>query len=279
MADPETSSQQVTRSIRPLAGRTILISAGDNRPEMKSALENYGARVLSWPHVEIGPPPNVATLDEAIDNLFGYDWIIFSNVHSVEYFLRRFYQLGHQTSELDELRIWTLGAAPKERLEPSQIHVDLIGASNRVEDLATEFNTFLARNESLVAMNFLVPRAIHSCEILSDKLRELGARVDVAVAYRTVTNDSSLVQLKAIVRGGGVDCIVFRSVQELEAIVKLADTADLSVLFRDVIAAVDETVICQTAQFGLRAFAVPCLADAAFAERIMAHFSVVADNP
>jgi len=245
---------------------------------MKIALEDYGARVLNWPRVEIGAPPNVAALDEAIANLFGYDWIIFSNVHSVEYFLRRFHQLGHQTSELDELRIWAVGASTNERLETSQVHVDLIGAANRVEDLATEFKIFLARNESLVAMNFLVPRAINSCETLSDKLRELGARVDVAVAYRTVTNDSDLVQLKALLRGGGVDCILLSSVKEIEAIVELADTGDLSMLFRDAIAAVDEAVIGQTAQFGLRAFTVPSLAEDALAERITGYFSVLTDN-
>jgi len=237
------------------------------------AFENGGARVISWPTVEIGQASNVMALDEAIDNLFGYDWIVFRNFHAVEYFLRRFYQLGHQISELDDLQIWALGTSTTEKLEASQIHVDLIGSSHQVKSLVNELENFLGSHDSLAAMNFLVARALHSCETLSEKLEELGARVDVAVAYRTVANDSALVQLKALLGGGGVDCAVFRSAKEMEAVAELFDTADLSLLFRDVIvAAADETVARQAAWFGLEARSVPSGTIATIADAISDYF-------
>ena len=280
MADPEISSQQVIKSTHlPLAGRTILISPDDSPRELIGAFENGGARVITWPRVEIGQASNVMALDEAIDNLFGYDWVVFPNFHAVEYFLRRFYQLGRQISELDDLQIWALGTSSTEKLEASQVHVDLVGSSNQVEDLVIAFDNFLASRDSLMGINFLIPRAAHSCETLSNKLNELGARVDVVVAYRTAANDSGLVQLKALLGGGGVDCVVFRNAKEIEIVAELFDIGDLSLLFRDVIVAgVDGTVVRQAAQFGLEARMVLSENVSALADAITDYFGGMSVN-
>jgi len=87
-----------------LAGRTVLIAS--SAPQSLTAeLEGVGARVLSWPRLDIHAPETFAALDEAIENLFGYDWLIFRNLSAVTFFLARFQGLGHQISDLDSVRV------------------------------------------------------------------------------------------------------------------------------------------------------------------------------
>src|ERR1051325_3218731 len=102
---------------QPLKGRTIIITrARAQSSEFAAALEGYGARVVTCPVIEIIEPESYAPLDEAIENLYGYDWLIFTSVNGVDHFLRRIEARGMEVSHLDELRVCAIGEATAERL-------------------------------------------------------------------------------------------------------------------------------------------------------------------
>src|SRR6266446_6535832 len=108
-----------------LSARTILIAPSAPR-DLVVELERYGARVICWPEIEIAGPESFIALDEAIENLFGYDWLIFHTGYAAEFFLKRFRKLGYEVSELDAVRICAIGEETITKLEESQMHVDLI---------------------------------------------------------------------------------------------------------------------------------------------------------
>ena len=83
---------------QPLKDRTVLVLSPEASAELRFELEPFGARVITSPELKIREPDSYVALDEAIENLFGYDWIIFANIHAVDYFLRRFLQLNHSIS-------------------------------------------------------------------------------------------------------------------------------------------------------------------------------------
>src|ERR687883_294295 len=96
----------------PLAGRTVVITrARAQAAEFAALLEGYGARVVACPTIEIVAPDSYAPLDQAIENLYGYDWLIFTSTNGVDFFMRRLSALGHDVSELDELRVCAIGEA------------------------------------------------------------------------------------------------------------------------------------------------------------------------
>src|SRR2546421_12287696 len=101
----DSQAQLSSETQQPLAGRTIVITrARAQATEFAAELERYGARVVSCPTIEIAEPESYAPLDQAIENLFGYDWLIFTSTNGVEFFLRRFNALVRDVSELDTLR-------------------------------------------------------------------------------------------------------------------------------------------------------------------------------
>ena len=83
--------------------------------EFAAELEEYGAQVILCPTIEIGEPDSYERLDEAIDHLYGYDWLIFTSVNGVDYFFQRLKARDRSTSDIDELKVCAIGEATAER--------------------------------------------------------------------------------------------------------------------------------------------------------------------
>lgn len=238
----------------PLEGRTIMITrALAQAEEFARELESYGARVVSCPTIEIVEPESFAPLDEAIENLFGYDWLIFTSVNGVEFFLRRMAELGREANELDELRVCAIGDATAAHLANAHVHVDLVPAQFKAEGVFAALEAYLGGREQLDRLNFLIPRAAVARDYLPRALEGAGARADVVPAYRTVppkTTDRARVE--ALLVGGGVDCITFTSSSTVTNFARLFDTTDLRPLLRGVhVACIGDITARTAADYGL----------------------------
>src|SRR5229473_6816487 len=126
-----------------LSGRTILVAPDDINLRLTPELTRHGARVIAWPKVEIIDPESFADLDEAIQNLFGYDWLIFANPHAARFFLRRLQNLKHEISMLDALRVCALNDATRQQLEESHVHVDLVPEKAVTESAMAALETYI----------------------------------------------------------------------------------------------------------------------------------------
>ena len=258
-----------------LAGRTVLVAPSVN-PELAAELTRHGARVLVCPQVEIVEPDNFAALDEAIQNLFGYDWLIFANPNAAGFFLRRFQNLSHEISELDALRVCALDDATRQQLEEAHVHVDLVPERFATDGVLAALETYNGGRESLRGLNFLLPRAAISRDYLRQALEDAGARVDVVAAYRTAgSHNSELVQLSVLLEGGGIDCIVFTTPASVRAFSQLLDTNDLSRLLKEVaVACADEATTQAATKVGLRAQIMPVESTISeLARAIASHFA------
>jgi uroporphyrinogen III methyltransferase/synthase len=220
------------RELRPLEGRTVVVTrAPKQASEFAAELERYGARVVACPTIEIVEPESYAELDAAIENLFGYDWLVFTSANGVEFFLRRLTALGRDVNDLDELRVCAVGTATAERLTEAHVHVDVVPEEFRAEGVFSALESYLGGREKFDRLNFLLPRAAAGRDFLPRSLEEAGARVDVVTAYRTVpprTTDRARVE--ALLAGGGVDCVTFASPSAVKNFARLFDTHDLAPL-------------------------------------------------
>src|SRR5581483_3935175 len=88
---------------------SILVSPEKRNSELASQLERSGLRIIAWPPVQLDPALNQFALDDAIGNLFGYDWLILKSAPAAQFFLKRFTEAGRSVDELDGLRVWAIG--------------------------------------------------------------------------------------------------------------------------------------------------------------------------
>lgn len=245
---------------QPLAGRTIVITrALAQSAEFASALESMGARVISCPTIEIVEPESFAPLDEAIENLYGYDWLVFTSVNGVDFFLRRMETLGKEASDLDELRVCAIGEATAMRLREAQVHVDVVPEHFKAEGAFVAIENYVGGRAALNRLNFLIPRAAVARDYLPRTLEEAGARVDVVSAYRTVRpHTQERGRVEALLAGGAVDCITFTSSSTVTNFAQLFDTTDLSRLLRDVrVACIGDITAATAAEYNLSTDVMP----------------------
>jgi uroporphyrinogen III methyltransferase/synthase len=267
---------------QPLAGRTVVITrALAQSAEFAAELERYGARVVACPTIEITAPESYAPLDEAIENLYGYDWVIFTSVNGVDYFLKRLTELGRDTSEMDELRVCSIGEATAVRLRDAQIHVDVVPEQFKAEGVFDALINYLGGVGALYALNVLIPRAAVARDYLPLTLEGAGARVDTVAVYRTVRPETSeRGRIEALLAGGAVDCITFTSASTINNFAQLFDTDDLSQLLDGVqVACIGDITAGTAAEHNLRVHIQPTEhTTTALARAIAAHYEKAQDR-
>src|SRR6266542_762454 len=222
-------AQSKSTSNQPLAGRTVVITRAQSQAdEFVAELEQYGADVVLCPTIEIRELESYERLDEAIEHLYGYDWLIFTSVNGVEHFFKRLKARERDTSDLDELKVCAIGEATADKLRYLQVHVDIIPEEFKAEGVFAALERFVGGRDALRNLNVLLPRASVARDYLPKALEQAGARVDVVPAYRTsLPENLDRGRIASMLSASG-DCLAFTSTSTVRNLAQLFDTQDLS---------------------------------------------------
>src|SRR5215475_15325781 len=100
-----------------LKGRRILITRARSQAlSLAQRIENLGGEVVEFPTIEIKPTASYKFLDEAINQITNYNWLIFTSVNGVEQFLSRFEKLGRNIADLVSIEVGAIGPETAKRL-------------------------------------------------------------------------------------------------------------------------------------------------------------------
>ena len=253
----------------------IVTRAASQAEELTKLLEDFGANVIACPTIEIRALDNYERLDEALDHLYGYDWLVLTSTNGIEFFLKRLVNRGLKIEDLDEIRVCAIGQRTADKLHEAHVHVDLVPSQSTAEGVFTTLSEFVGGAEHLRGLNILLPRALVGREILPKALEDAGARVDVVPAYQTVLpEDLDRGKLSAMLAGSG-DCIAFTSPSTIKNLAKLFDTHDLGTVLPNLAIACIGSVTATTAlEYGLRVDIQPAtFTSADLAQSIADYFS------
>jgi uroporphyrinogen-III synthase len=230
---------------------SVLISP--RHPEFAGASTASDGRVFTWPEPEVAELNNNFSLDESIDHLFGYDWLILKNERAAEFFLRRLIELKHHTASLDEVHMLAIGEATVAKLVDAQVHVDISLDRHAYNSLVESLRSYVGGEESLASLNLLLPSANITHEAFEAELEEVGARIDCVAAYRTTADARRMAELNALLMGGGIDAVIFHDSESVEEFARVFDTDDLPRLLRGVSVICDDEAARATAgEFGIK---------------------------
>jgi uroporphyrinogen III methyltransferase/synthase len=181
----------------PLFGKRIVVTrSSDQAAEFSERLRSLGADAIELPVISIQPPEDPAPLDQAIERLASYDWLIFTSVNGVRFFLDR---LDHSPHDLRSLqaRICAIGPATRRAVEDLHLKVDLMPEEYVAEGLVKAF-----ASEDLTGKRILLPRAAVARDLIPNELGKRGALVDVVEAYRNVVPQDAASRLRDILSAG-----------------------------------------------------------------------------
>jgi uroporphyrinogen III methyltransferase/synthase len=200
-ADKRSVSSDVLR------GKRILVTRARSQAlSLVQRIESLGGEVVEFPTIEIRPPESYDRLDQSINQIGIYDWLMFTSVNGVEQFLNRFEKLGKNIADLAGIEVGAIGPETAKRLTAAQIQPSLVPKQYQAEGILEALIS-----ETVLGKRILIPRAAKARDILPETLRRWGARVDVVEAYQTVLPQVDVSALCKALREGTIDMITFTS--------------------------------------------------------------------
>ena len=165
----------------PLFGQQVVVTrAAEQAAQFSEKLRALGADVIEMPVISLAPPLDCGPLDRALASLEQYDWLIFTSVNGVRFFMNRLDQSDRDLRSL-RARICTIGPATRAAVEALHLKVDKMPESYVAESLAAAFLP-----EEAAGKRILLPRAAVARDVIPNELGRMGAQVDVVEAYRNV---------------------------------------------------------------------------------------------
>jgi uroporphyrinogen III methyltransferase/synthase len=203
---------------RPLFGRRIVVTRTRKQASALAAkLRILGADVYELPTIRVEAPENLMEFGELVRDAFQYDWLIFTSVNGVDAFFDMFYRLYDDARNIGNVKIAAIGPATAQRIKSFHLSVDV----QPKEFIAEAIIDGLLEFGSVENLKFLLVRALNAREVLPKRLAELGAIVDEAIAYRTVTETEDRSGALERFRAEGADLITFTSSSTVESFLAL----------------------------------------------------------
>ena len=231
-----------------LSGKTILTTrAASQSGELRSRLENLGARVIECPTIEIVPVDDWSAVDECIRKLDQYQWLIFTSANAVEYFMKRVRVAGVTCSA----PIAVVGTATARRLREWDLEPAIVPKEFRAEGLLKALPASLHRT------SILFPRAEKARDLLPTELRRRGAVVDIVTVYRTLRPEPGARSISDILTSESIDCIVFTSPSTIRYLAESAGEPVLDLLRKIPIAVIGPVTRDAAMEFGLESRIIP----------------------
>ncbi len=179
----------------PLRGWRILVSrARDQGGALSVGLRELGAEVFEIPFIEIRPPRSFKCLDESLELVAEYEWLILTSVNGVRAMFERMALLNLSKRVLAHLKIVAIGPATRAAIEREGLKVALTPKEYVAESVVE------ALADKVRGKRVLLCRAKIARDVIPREIRRMGAFLDVAEAYETVIPQTSRVELRAVLR-------------------------------------------------------------------------------
>ncbi len=205
--------------------------------------------------------PNIETeklvLDEfaenAVKTALNFDWIIFTDIFTVDYFIDFLREFEIDLFDLDSVRICAFGEAVSDRLRFSEIHADIISSSINPESIFKSINSYLA-GEDYSNLKFLIFKELTNQIELAEIIKTANSGVSEISLYQIMESDKAkITKIKALIAGGAIDEIIFSGPADLIAFKKIFPDADSQNIFSGIrFSAANEVMFQMLGEYGFR---------------------------
>jgi uroporphyrinogen III methyltransferase/synthase len=189
------------------------------------------------------PAKDPKPLQQAIEDLNAYDWIVFTSVNGVIHFFEQLFAAGKDVRALSHMQTAAIGPATAQQLRTFGLTSDIVPETYRAESVVAAFKEL-----DLKAKKILLPRAREARPILPVELTKMGAEVDEIPAYETVTVNENAAELVQALEDKSVDLITFTSSSTVKNFKAMLPSADFQKLMQEVIIASIGPITADTAK-------------------------------
>lgn len=201
-----------------LAGRTIAVTRAETQiGAARRLFEAAGAQVVDLPALVVTPPESWGPLDDALDELEDFHWLVFSSGNGVEAVEKRLGLRGRSLAHRPRsLRIAAVGRKTADQLEAIGAPADFVPPSFVADSLLEHFPV------SGWGLRLLLPRVESGGRtVLAEAFAAGGARVVEVAAYETRCPAGLPSTAVAALERRELDAITFSSAKTVSHTVQL----------------------------------------------------------
>ncbi len=192
----------------PLDQKNIIITRSkEGILDIKKIFTNKGANIYDFPAISIGDPDDLNPLDDALNQIDDFHWIIFSSSNGIKFVDKRLRYFNSSLKECSKKsKIAVVGEKTAKTLEDFGIKADFIPPEFVAESLIDNFPI------SGYGLRVFVPRVqTGGRDLIADEFRKAGSRVFEVAAYETRCPDSIPKKIIDVISNRKVDAIIFSS--------------------------------------------------------------------
>jgi len=192
----------------PLVKRNIIITrAREGISDVKKIFIRKGAKIYDFPAISIGDPDDLNPLDEALNEINDFHWIIFSSSNGIKFVDKRLRYLNSSLIECArKIKIAVVGEKTAKTLDEFGIKADFIPPEFIAESLIDNFPI------SGYGLKVFLPRVQSGGRnLIADEFRNAGSRVVEVAAYETRCPESIPKETIDAILNQKVDAMIFSS--------------------------------------------------------------------
>ena len=191
----------------PLLGKTILVTrAAEQASQFTDLLREKGGMVLEMPTLTIQAPSDWQPLDQALQNLRQFQWLILTSANGVNFFFERSQYWGQDSRALQGIKIAVVGQKTASVLANYGLKADFIPPDFVADALVAHFPDLLAQQ------TILFPRVeTGGREVLVKELSQQGAKVVEVPAYQSACPETMPAPIWQAMLEHQIDILTFAS--------------------------------------------------------------------
>ncbi len=192
----------------PLDQRNIIITRSkEGILDIKKIFTKKGANIYDFPAISIGDPDDLNPLDEALNQINDFHWIIFSSSNGIKFVDKRLRYFSSSLKECSKkTKIAVVGEKTAKTLEDLGIKADFIPPEYVAESLIDNFPI------SGYGLRVFLPRVqTGGRDLIAEEFRNAGSRVYEVAAYETRCPDSIPEDTINVISNRKVDAFIFSS--------------------------------------------------------------------
>ncbi len=243
---------------KPLFGHRILITR--DYTEDYEPLQDLGAEIFEFPTIVTAQPESYKELDNAINRISSYNWLIFTSANGFKYFIQRLLHNHVDIRDLKGIKVCAIGTKTAESVRQYGIKVDIIPDEFNAEGLVETFikeQVSMVSGQELKGLKILLPRAEVAREVFPQKVRELGGEIDTPTAYRAIKPVKHGKRLKRFLKEGRISVATFTSAATFNNFIDIMGDDASHVLHDVTIAAIGPVTAKAIEKAGLKVTIMP----------------------
>ena len=232
---------------RPLSGKRILITRTRSQASvLAEKIEEQGGEVYSFPTIQITAPDSYGPVDDSLNNIAAYQWIIFASSNGVESFFARQRHLGLDVRTMTGIKVAAIGAATGSALLAHGIVADYLPEEFMAESLVAGLKERIVPGQRV-----LLPTADIARKLIEDELRAAGVQVDKVDLYKTVPGSGDRDNLLEWLENREIDIITFTSSSTVENFMQILGRENIGLLKGVKVACIGPVTAAKAGELGL----------------------------